>query len=73
MQIIVISECSYIQWEQQQCLLNDVFICAMGVFVLLLLYIVFRTRFDYKENSIVSDIMLFKKPLLVEKYHCKHT
>lgn len=40
----------------------------MGVFVLLLLYIVFRNRFDYKENSIVSDIMLFKKkPLLVEK------
>ena len=38
--------------------LNDVFISAVGVFILLLLYIVFRNRLDYKENCIVSAIMV---------------
>lgn len=34
------------------------FISAVGVFVLLLLDIVFRNRLDYKENGIVSAIMV---------------
>ena len=52
--------------------LNDVFISAVGVFILLLLYIVFRNRLDYKENCIVSAIMVSNIffPLLVEKYLC---